>query len=484
MPIEQIREERLKQLKFLEERGINPYPPEIPLRTHHNSEIAPNFEVLKGDEVSIVGRMMAVRDHGNRFFFDLDDESGRVQITFDLEKIGEEMLEVFKEGYGVGDFIGIRGEVIKTKSGQVTIDAKDITMLAKSILPPPFRLKDREELTRKRYLDMLLNIDVVERFKFRSLMVQEMRNKFLELDCWEVETPIMDSIYGGASAKPFITHHNALGTDLYLRISNELYLKKLVIGGLENVFEFSRDFRNEGMDKTHNPEFTQVELYMSYKDYFYMMDMSETLMSEIAQKLLGTTEIIYQGEKINLSAPWRRLTVNDGVRQYAGIDLDTISNNELLEIAKRERIKETDKGYIVLELFGKYAEPHLIQPTFVMDYPESTSPLTKKHRTKPGQVERFECYIGGWEVMNCYTELNDPRVQRRNFEAEERRRLGVDSTAMLTDNDFLTAMEHGMPPMGGIGISIDRWAMIFTNSPHIRDVITFPVTRPLEKSQD
>jgi lysyl-tRNA synthetase class 2 len=483
---QQIVEDRKKQIEFLEQRGINPYPAETPPRTHKNAEIARKFDELKDTEVSVVGRMVTVRGHGKRYFFDLADESGKTQITFDMESIGEEMIDVFSHGYGVGDFVGVTGKVIKTKSGQPTVEASDITMLAKAMLPPPVGLTDGEILTRQRHLDLLLHKEVVERFKFRSKMVQDMRNAFLGFGFWEMQTPIMDTVYGGASARPFTTYHNALGKDLFLRISNELYLKKLMVGGFEGVFEFSTDFRNEGIDATHNPEFTQVELYVAYKDYNWMMEMSENLMSGIAQKELGTTKIQYQNKEIDLSTPWRRLTVNDGVREYAGINPDALSDEELIEIAKKEGIMtkdgknvQTDRGYIILGLFDNYAEKNLINPTFVIDYPKSTSPLTKDHRSKKGIVERFECYVAGMEVMNCYSELNDPRVQQRNFEEEEIRRMEGDSEAMPTDKDFIQAMKYGMPPMGGIGISIDRWAMLYTNSSHIRDVISFPVMRPL-----
>ena len=377
MSKEQIKDDRLKQIQYLEENGFDPYPGQIVPRTHKNIEVGQQFENLAGKEVSIVGRMMSVRDHKNRYFFDVHDESGKVQVTFDLETLGEEMLLVFKNGYGIGDFIGVTGKVMKTRRGEVTIDANDITMLAKAMIPPPLGLKDQEILTRQRYLDLMLNKDVVERFKFRSNMVQQMRKDFLGRGYWEMQTPIIDNTYGGATARPFVTHHNALGTDVFLRISNELYLKKLMVGGFEGVFEFSTDFRNEGIDRTHNPEFTQVELYVAYTDYEFMMNLSENLMSGIAENTLGTTKIEYQGQTIDLSKPWRRLTVHDGVREYAGIDPDKLSDEEMIGIAKKEGITETDRGYIILNLFGKYAESHLINPTFVMDYPESTSPLTK-----------------------------------------------------------------------------------------------------------
>ncbi|OGM30530.1 lysine--tRNA ligase [Candidatus Woesebacteria bacterium RIFCSPHIGHO2_01_FULL_44_10] len=476
-----LREERLKQAQLLENIGIDPYPGEIPTRTHFNAEIVQNYSEHDDRSVSVVGRMTGVRTHGKRVFFDLEDESGKIQATITTNGVGNDMFAVFESGFGVSDFVGVSGRVFKTRMGEVTIDVEEFNMLAKALLPPPAKwggITDTETRSRQRYLDLMMNKEVRERFKFRSKMVQFMRQRFLDLDCWEVETPVLDTTYGGASAKPFVTHHNALGIDLYLRISNELYLKRMLTGGFEGVFEFSRDFRNEGMDSTHNPEFTQVELYKAYTDYKWMMDMSETLMSDIVQKLLGATKVEFGGMQIDLSTPWRRLSIYDGLREYLGIDPETISDKELFELAKKEEIEETDRGYILVELFGKYVEPRLINPTFVIDYPESTSPLTKKHRTKKGLVERFECVVVGMEVMNCYTELNDPRKQRENFEAELKRRMEGDEEAMQTDDDFIIAMEYGMPPMGGIGISIDRWAMILTNAEHIREVITFPTMKP------
>ena len=476
-----LREERLKQAQLLENIGIDPYPGEIPTRTHFNAEIVQNYSEHDDRSVSVVGRMTGVRTHGKRVFFDLEDESGKIQATITTNGVGNDMFAVFESGFGVSDFVGVSGRVFKTRMGEVTIDVEEFNMLAKALLPPPAKwggITDTETRSRQRYLDLMMNKEVRERFKFRSKMVQFMRQRFLDLDCWEVETPVLDTTYGGASAKPFVTHHNALGIDLYLRISNELYLKRMLTGGFEGVFEFSRDFRNEGMDSTHNPEFTQVELYKAYTDYKWMMDMSETLMSDIVQKLLGATKVEFGGMQIDLSTPWRRLSIYDGLREYLGIDPETISDKELFELAKKEEIEETDRGYILVELFGKYVEPRLINPTFVIDYPESTSPLTKKHRTKKGLVERFECVVVGMEVMNCYTELNDPRKQRENFEAELKRRMEGDEEAMQTDDDFIIAMEYGMPPMGGIGISIDRWAMILTNAEHIREVITVPTMNP------
>jgi len=485
MERQQTKEIKLAQLHYLESQGVNPYPGEIPPRTHYNADVRAQFDELENASVDIVGRLTSTRDHGKIIFSDVEDESGKIQVAINVDSVGEEGLSHFRNGYGIGDFIGVSGKVIKTKSGEPTIHGNNLTMLAKSLLPVPDSLGDVETRSRQRYLDMLANPEVKERFRTRSKIVQFMRERFANLDCIEVETPILDTTYGGANARPFETHHNALGEDLYLRISNELYLKRLVIGGLwEGVFEFSRDFRNEGMDKTHNPEFTQVELYKAYTDYNWMMDMSERLVSDMATEVLGKTEVQFNGHTIDLKTPWRRLSIHDGIKEATGVDIENLPDEEILKWAKMKGIEATDPGFATLELFEKFVESTLIQPTFVIDYPESTSPLTKKHRTKKGLVERFECFVTGIEVMNCYTELNDPRKQRANFEEELRRRLEEkDDQAMPPDEDFVIAMEYGMPPMGGIGISIDRWTMILTGAEHIREVITFPTMKRVKSPQ-
>lgn len=478
---DQYRQAGLNKIKFLEERGIDPYPGEMPLITHTAKDILEDFAKLEGSSVAIAGRLMSTREHGKRVFIDVKDETDKLQATFTEDSLGKEGFEIFKGGFSNGDFVQIVGNVIKTKRGEISVDATQLKMLAKSILPPPPKwegLKNVETRSRQRYLDLMMNSEVKDRFIFRSNMVESMRQTFLGLGCYEVETPVLDTTYGGASARPFKTHLNALNTEFVMRISDELYLKRLLVGGFGGVFEFSRDFRNEGMDKTHNPEFTQVELYKAYTDYNWMMNMSENLISGIAQKFLGKQIIEYQGQTIDLSTPWKRLSIFDGVREAYGIDPEKISDVDLKKLAIKEDINENDRGYILLELFDKKVAPNLVNPTFVIDYPESTSPLTKKHRNKKGLVERFETVVAGMEVMNCYTELNDPRKQRANFEEELKRRFEGDDQAMVTDDDFVIAMEYGMPPMGGIGISIDRWTMILTNADHIRETILFPTMRP------
>ncbi len=484
MAREILKADREKQLQYLEKKGIDPYPGVPPERTHTNEGVVNRFGHLKDQEVKVVGRMTAVREHGKLVFFDVEDETGKLQGKITKEGVGEDGFETFKRGFAPGDFVSISGKVTKSKTGEITVEAQTVGMLAKALLPTPVKLEDPETKSRQRYLDMLVNPEVRERFKLRSNLVEHMRQTFRGFEAWEVETPVLDTTYGGASARPFVTHHNALGEDLYLRISNELYLKRLVTGGFEGVFEFSRDFRNEGMDKDHNPEFTIVELYVAYRDYEWMMNMSENLISSFAEKQLGTTKINYQGQEIDLSTPWKRLTIHDGVEGAIGVDPDTLSDEEIRKIAAENGIYgEEDRGYLLVELFDKLVTPTLINPTFVIDYPESTSPLTKKHRAKKGLVERFECVVAGMEVMNCYTELNDPRKQRENFEAELKRAAAGDEEAMPMDDDFIVSMEYGMPPMGGIGISIDRWTMLFTDTSHIRDVIAFPTMKRKKPNQ-
>lgn len=482
---DKLYQDRINQINYLESKGINPYPQEPPKRSHKNKQVVELYESLEGKKVEVLGRIMGLRGHGKMCFIDLEDESGKLQVMIMEQEVGKKVMDLFNHGYTVGDIVAVSGKVTKSKAGEVSVLAKKITMLSKALLPVPPRktqkkdaMSDPEARYRQRYLDMLVNPEVLERFKTRSKMVQMMRERFIEFGCWEVETPILDTIYGGASARPFTTHHNALDFDLYLRISDELYLKKLIVGGFEGVFEFSRDFRNEGMDYKHNPEFTQVEVYKAYADYEFWMKATETLMSQMALKFLGTTKINYQGMEVDLKTPWKRLSIYDGIKQEMGIDIEKLSLAEIKKIAKKEGIKETDPGYIALELFDKYVEHKLINPTFVIDYPESTSPLTKKHRTKKGLVERFECVVAKMEVMNCYTELNDSRSQRHNFEEEVKRKEEGDEQAMPMDEDFIRAMEYGMPPMGGIGISIDRWCMLYTNADHIREVIAFPLMKP------
>lgn len=473
--------ERLAHVEALERAGINPFPAEPPRRTHRNDELKTNFDLL-GSTVSVVGRMTSKRVHGGLTFAHIEDESAAIQTVMQRDVLGN-LYPIVRDCFGVGDFIGTTGVLKATRTGEVSVWAEQVTMLAKALRVAPPKITDPEIQQRQRYLDTLVNREARERFRTRSHIVQQMREYFIgRLGCLEVETPILDSTYGGAAAKPFITHHHALNRDFYLRIANELYLKRMTVGGYyEGVFEFSRDFRNEGMDRTHNPEFTQVELYKPWWDYYNMMDMTEELMSGVVERIHKDTRAPFNGQLIDYSRPWRRLTIYDGIRQKLGVNPEDATVEELQRVGRELglQIEGTMKGAVCMELFKQLWEDKLIQPTFVMDFPADTSALTKRHRKNPDLTERFELFVGGMEVANCYTELNDPRDQRARFELEGQKRRAGDSEAMQFDEDFITALEYGMPPQAGIGISIDRWSMLLTDRNHIRQVIYFPTLRRL-----
>lgn len=477
------REVRLQHAKILENAGVEIYPAEIPNITHSNIEVHGRFNELESQTVGVVGRITAIRNHGGITFYDVEDNLARLQVSLQKQGEKDENYELVTSTYDTGDFIHVKGSVYKTRRGETTIKAEKLSMLAKALLPPPserFGISDPEVGRRQRYLELMSNEKARERFRLRARMTQLMREELLALGALEVETPVLDNIYGGAFAKPFVTHMNALNEDVFLRVANELYLKRLVVGNMGPVFEFSRNFRNEGMDRTHNPEFTAVEAYFPYKDYRWWMEQAEKMFERIAIGLHGTTEVKTGERIIDFKTPWRRLSVSNGLREAYGIEPITVTDEKLTQLGEEMGIatRYNRRGDILLALFEKYYDDKLIQPTFVIDYPWETSPLTKRHRDDPALVERFECVIGGFEVMNCYTELNDPRDQRARFDEERLRRLAGDSEAMPTDEDFLIAMEHGMPPMGGIGISVDRMAMLLTmpdvKKPHIRDIILFP----------
>lgn len=472
---------RLGRLQRLEAAGINAYPGEPPKISHSTSEIKSEFGRLEGTGVDIAGRIGAVRRHGGIIFYDVEDTAGKIQVS--LSKAGEEdsRFDLVADTFDTGDFVHVGGEVTKTRRGEITVKADELDMLAKALLPPPserFGVQDPETARRQRYLQLMSNPEAREKFRIRARMVQMMREEFNSQGFLEVETPVLDTVYGGADAVPFITSMKALGDErMFLRVANELYLKRLVCGNMGSVFEFSRNFRNEGIDRTHSPEFTAVEAYKPYADYKDMMVLAEQMFESIAVSVHGTTKVQHEGNVIDFKAPWRRLTIYDGLRQAYGFDPKEITDEELRSLGKEYKLSEKRlkrRGDLLLGLFEAHFDGKLIQPTFVLDYPKETSPLTKHHREDPDLAERFECNIGGMEVMNCYTELNDPRVQRANFEDQARRRAEGDMEAMQTDEDFLVAMEHGFPPMGGIGISIDRMAMLMTNTRHIADMILFP----------
>lgn len=492
----QLMEIRREKLKKIREMGINPYPYMYD-QTHLSKDIITNFTSLEGQNVSVAGRIMSVRLMGKAAFCHIQDSKGRIQVYLRRNEIGEEAFELFKS-LDIGDIVGIRGEVFKTRTGEVSVFAKDFELLAKSLRPLPIvkekeedgqkiiydQFADKEQRYRQRYVDLIVNPEVKDVFITRSKIISAMRRFLDENDFLEVETPILQPIYGGATARPFITHHNALDMTLYLRIADELYLKRLIVGGIDRVYEFGKDFRNEGMDRFHNPEFTMLELYVAYKDYKWMMEFVENLFNHIAQNVLGTVKLPFNGEEIDLSPPWRRLTMMDAIKEYTGEDINSMDEEALRKTAKNLNIEispEMGPGKIIDEIFGELVEPKLIQPTFIIDYPVEMSPLAKMHREKAGLVERFEPIIGGKEMANAFSELNDPIDQRQRFMEQMKLKDRGDQEAQMLDEDFLRALEVGMPPTAGLGIGIDRLVMLFTGQKSIRDVVFFPQMRPEQK---
>ncbi len=456
--------------------------------THHSTDIKDNFEALEGQTVSVAGRLMSKRGMGKVCFADLQDGAGRVQLYVKIDEVGEEQLAAFKK-YDIGDLVGVVGEVFRTQRGEISVKVKTITLLAKSLLPLPEKfhgLQDRDLRYRQRYVDLMVNPEVKRNFVVRSKFVKFLRNYLDEMGYIEVETPVLNTIAGGAAARPFITHHNTLDIDMYMRIATELPLKRLIIGGMERVYEIGRIFRNEGMDTKHNPEFTTVELYQSYADFHDMMDIAEGVLSGAAKEILGTYEVDWQGEHIDLTPGWPRLTMIEAVKQYVGVDFGVISDDaEAVAAAKAVGVElpaaaEQTWGNALYACFDQKVEEHLIQPTFITMYPVEVSPLTKRSPADPRLTERFEFFICHSEMGNAYSELNDPIDQRRRFEKQLEQRERGDDEAEMLDEDFLTAMEYGMPPTGGMGIGIDRCVMLLTGSDSIRDVILFPTMKPVD----
>lgn len=503
---EEIRREKLQQLQDL---GVNPYPHSFDV-THNSKQILDDEEHYLRDEetnpdseiVTVAGRVMTRRIMGKASFFNLQDSEGTIQVYIRRDDVATEELgtdnynKVFKKLVDIGDIVGIKGFVFKTGTGETTIHAEEFHFLTKTIRPIPTpkeeetengetivhdAFTDKEQRYRMRYVDLIVNTEVRETFKQRTQMVQIMRNVMNEKGYLEVETPILQPVYGGAAAKPFVTHHNALDMDLYLRIANELYLKRLIVGGYDGVYEFSKDFRNEGLSRFHNPEFTQVELYVAYKDYNWMMEFTEKMLEKVAIELHGSTKVQVGDHEIDFKAPWPRVPLFEAIEKETGHDLYGKDLDELKAVGKELHIEMDESfgaGKIIDEIFGEYVEGKLIQPTFITDYPLEMSPLTKKHRSKEGLVERFEAICNGKEIANAYTELNDPIDQRERLEEQAKLRAGGDDEAMTIDDDFIRALEYGMPPTAGIGIGIDRLAMIMTNSESIRDVLFFPQMKP------
>ena len=478
---------RIEKLKALQASGRDPFEITLASQTHHSDEIKASYDELEGKDVIIAGRIMTWRDMGKANFIDIQDRNGRIQSYVRMNDIGEETFKEFKT-WDLGDIVEIKGFVFKTKTGEISVHAKEIRLLSKSLLPLPEKfhgLTDTDTRYRKRYLDMIMNPDVKETFIKRSKIITSIRNYLDNLGFIEVETPILNTIAGGAAARPFITHHNTLDMDMYLRIATELYLKRLIVGGMERVYEIGRNFRNEGMDVRHNPEFTCIELYQAFTDYHGMMDIAEALIRNAANEVCDSLHITFNGTAIDLESPFRRLTMIDAVKEYSGVDFaEFMSDNEkAIAIAKEKGIEiENGKatwGDILNSFFEEFVEENLTQPTFIMDYPVEVSPLTKRKPDCPVLTERFELFIMGGEYGNAYSELNDPIDQMSRFEAQMKLREAGDDEANMIDHDFVTALEYGMPPTGGLGIGIDRLVMLLTDSYSIRDVLLFPTMKTL-----
>ena len=476
--LEEIRQIRLTKLAKLRSLGIDPYPPKssfdlVSVAAARDSE---------GKTLSVAGRIWRWREHGNVIFADLKDSSGQIQLLFQSKKL-ERKFDLLKL-FDVGDFLAVRGEVIKTSAGEITIDVDKFELLSKSLRPLPddwHGLKDIEDRYRKRYLDLLLDPEIRRRFDIRTVVFKETRNYLDKLGFQEVETPVFHPLYGGANARPFATHMQALDTDFYLRIAFELYLKRLVVGGYDKVYEIGRDFRNEGIDHSHNPEFTMIEWYEAYADYHRVMDVTEGLFKHLAAKIFAKTQIQVGDKLVEIGHAWPRVTMSDLLAQKLNLDVEKLDAKALAEFCqqhKLELVRGETKGQLIFEIFDKLISKDLIDPTWVIDYPADVSPLSKPHRTREGWTERFEGYIGGREICDGWSELTDPQVQRERFEIDTKIARKDKSEAQQVDEDFLEAMEYGMPPMGGIGIGMDRLVMFFTNTWSLKEVILFPTLRP------
>ena len=491
--INDLIKRRYEELDALIKSGVLPYAYSFDVDSN-SEDIKSNFKDEEKRNVKIAGRIMAIRRMGKASFAHLMDHKGRIQIYLRKDDIGED-YNAFKL-MDIGDVIGVEGYTFKTKTGEISVHVKSLKLLAKSIRPMPIaketvdeqgnktihdQFVDKELRYRQRYVDLIVNPSVRGIFEYRSKIITAMRNFLDEKNYVEVETPVLQPLYGGAAARPFITHHNTLDTDLYLRIADELYLKRLIVGGFNGVYEISKDFRNEGMDRTHNPEFTMMELYVPYKDYFWMMDFVEKLITNICTSVFNTLEFTFEGKSLNFKSPWKRISYVESIEEKTNVNVITASEKDLEDAAKKLGI-ELDaidgRTKLIDEIFSEVVEPDLIQPTFVIDYPMILSPLAKKHRSKKGLVERFEAYVGGRELCNAFSELNDPIDQRKRFEDQVKLREAGDEEAHQVDEDFLRAIEYGMPPTAGLGIGVDRLVMLLTNQPSIRDVILFPQMRP------
>jgi len=481
---------RLDKVRALRDKGIDLYPPTFD-RKNKVSEIRAKFSEItheKSEEsVSTAGRLYIIRNHGKTIFADLGDESGKIQLYIRKADLGEDAFDFFNQYIERGDFVGVTGHVFRTKLGEITVWVDSITLLSKAVCPLPEKfhgLTDVEKRYRQRYVDLIANDDVRQGFRDRSRILSSIRRYLTERDFLEFETPILQPVYGGANARPFTTFHNCLGQKLFLRIAPELYLKRLIVGGFERVFEIARNFRNEDIDTHHNPEFTMVEIYWAYHDVYDMMDLTEDFLATLVQEVHGKAEIEFEGATISFNKPLRRLSMADAVREYAGIDIFALSIEELRAIAQKNRFKESEKPQTQREFlvyfFENMVEEKLIQPTFIFDFPVENSPLAKRHREKEGFTERFELFIHGMEIANGFSELNDPLDQKERFESQDKKRLLGDLEAQMIDYDYINALGYGMPPTGGVGIGIDRLVMLLTGNNSIKEVILFPSMKSVQ----
>lgn len=488
--LSEVLQVRRDKLANLQEMGRDPFKESRYDRTHYSVQVKEGFEALEGETVKIAGRMMSKRIQGKAGFIDIQDAEGRIQSYVRKDRLGDEEYTIFKT-YDIGDIVGIEGEVFITKRGEISVKANKVTLLSKSlqILPEKYHgLKDQELRYRQRYVDLIVNPEVKDAFITRTKALKALRSYLDERGFLEVETPILNTIAGGANARPFITHHNTLHIPMYLRIANELYLKRLIVGGFDKVYEMGRMFRNEGMDMKHNPEYTAIELYQAYADYTDMMEITENLIAHMAEVATGSTKIVYQGKEIDFKPPWRRMTMIDCVKEYSGVDFNEINTDEeAIAIAKEKGIEIKPgmrRGEIIAEFFEEFGEDKLVQPTFITQHPVEISPLSKRNNEDSRLTDRFEAFANGWELANAFSELNDPIDQKGRFMDQLRKKELGDDEACDMDEDFLNALEVGLPPTGGLGIGIDRVIMLLTDSSSIRDVLLFPTMKPIEKQEE
>ena len=484
---EALRREKLAQLQA---EGKDPFDVYKVERSHTSEQVKTNFEELEGKTVTVAGRIMSKRGQGKVVFSDIHDRDGKIQLFIKIDEVGEENLKSYKT-YDLGDIVAATGEVFKTRTGEISVKVTSFELVCKSLKPLPEKwhgLKDPDLRYRQREVDIITNPEVKETFLKRTQIIKGIRQFLDDRGFLEVDTPILGAIAGGAAARPFITHHNTLDIDMYLRIATELYLKRLIVAGFEKVYDMGKNFRNEGMSVRHNPEFTCIELYEAYADYNDMMEICENMIAEVCQKVNGTTKVMYQGTEIDFKPPWRRITMVDAVKEHTGVDFNAIATDEEAQAIAKEKhlefpkpLNTVSKGEVLNVMYEEFCEEHMIQPTFIIDYPVEISPLTKKKRGNEAFTERFEGFVFGREICNAYSELNDPIVQRERFEQQAKSRELGDDEAYMIDEEFMSALETGMPPTGGLGIGIDRLIMFLTDAASIRDVILFPTMKPLDK---